>query len=131
MHALRDNSIRRLSAAIAGLALYLQLAFAGLGALPPIAAGATADALGGHALCLADESGGEKQPANNAPTVPAHDHGVFCCLWHPLPGVAPQVAAAPLPVSYANVEPSERGVAALIPSPRHSPANARAPPALA
>jgi hypothetical protein len=131
MHALRDSSVRRLSAAIAGLALYLQLAFAGLGALPPIAAGATADALGGHALCLVDESGSDKQPANNAPTAPAHDHTLFCCLWHPLPGVAPQAATAPLSVSYANVAPSEFGVAALIPSPRHRPANARAPPALA
>jgi hypothetical protein len=131
MIGMRDRRVKWLGAWFAGLALCLQLAFAGLGALPPIAAGATADALGGHALCLVDESGGEKQPANNAPTVPAHDHGVFCCLWHPLPGVAPKAAAAPLPVSYANVEPSERGVAALIPSPRHSSANARAPPALA
>ena len=131
MHALRDSPVRRLTAALAGLALYLQLAFAGPGML---ALGAPTDSVGllaEHALCLAAQTGNHQQPADNGPTAPAHDHGIFCCLWHPLPGVAPQAAAPPLPVNYTSLAPSEPDVAAPIAGPRHRTANARAPPALA
>lgn len=89
------------------------------------------DFLAEHALCLAAQSESRQQPADDSPAAPAHDHGIFCCLWHPLPGVAPQAAAAPLLVSYASLAPTEPEAATLISAPRHRPANARAPPALA
>ena len=129
MHALRDSSVRGLTAVIAALALYLQLAFAGPGMLTLGASSDSAGLLAEHALCLAG-GGGQPQPADNAPAAPAHDHGTFCCLWHPLPGVTPLAAAAPLPVSYASIAQSEPGIATLISELRHRPANARAPPIL-
>jgi hypothetical protein len=91
------------------------------------------DAFGGHALCLAGESGTPQPaaPADNAPTVPAHEHTAFCCLWHTLPGVAPQAALAPHPVLYATVAHDETGDTTAIPGPHRGPANARAPPTLA
>lgn len=131
MHALRDNPVRRLLAAIAGVALYLQLAFAGPGMLALGAPAGSVGLLDAHALCLGAQTGNRQQPADNGPAAPAHDHSIFCCLWHPLPGVAPQAAAPPLPVNYASIAPSEPDAAALIPGPRHRTANARAPPALA
>jgi hypothetical protein len=131
MNVLRDNPVRRLSAALAGLALYLQLAFAGPGMLTHVAPPDAVGALAEHALCLASESGTKPQPANNAPTLPGHDHTLFCCLWHPLPGVAPQTAAAPLPVAYATVAHGELGSLPIISGPSHGPGNARAPPTLA
>lgn len=130
MHALRDSSASRLLAAIAGLALYLQLAFAGPGMLALGDPTGSVGLLAEHALCLAAQTGSDQQPADNVPTAPAHDHSIFCCLWHPLPGVAPQAAAALLPVSYASLAPSEPDAAALLSGPRHRPANARAPPIL-
>lgn len=128
MHALRDSTVRRLLVAVASLTLYLQLAFAGPGML---ALSASPDAIGSlaeHALCLAARGGNRQQPADNGPHAPVHDHSDFCCLWHPLPDVVPQTAATPLPVSWASIPPREPGTAALIPGPRHRPANARAPP---
>ena len=71
-------------------------------------------------------------PADNAPVAPAHDHGALCCLWHTLPGVAPQAALAPLPVAYAaRRAPTSPATPPFIPGPRRGPANARAPPPLA
>jgi hypothetical protein len=131
MHALCDRSVRRLTAAIAGLALYLQLAFAGPGLLTIGAPGDPIASLAEHALCLAAQTGGSQQPADDAPAVPAHDHSLFCCLWHPLPGVAPQAAQATRPVAYAIVAVAERAGSASRPGPYRGPANARAPPALA
>jgi len=131
MNVLRDRSVRRLSAVLAGLALYLQLAFAGPGMLAHAAPSDTIGALAEHALCLAGESGTKPQPADDTPALPGHDHTLFCCLWHPLPGVAPQAAAAPLPVAYATVAHSEFSVLPITAGPLHGPANARAPPTLA
>ena len=76
---------------LAGLALYLQLAFASWGALATQAE--PVDALAEHALCLATQDG-SSQPA-------------------------------------ASVARLGLGEATFTPGPRHSPANARAPPTLA
>ena len=131
MNALRDSSVRRLSVALAGLALYLQLAFAGPGMLALAAPSTSFNQLDAHALCLAGGGEAQPQPADNAPGAPAHDHTLFCCLGHLLPGVAPQAASTSLPVSYAAAALVEPGGAALVAAPRHKPANARAPPTLA
>lgn len=128
MHALRANTVRRLLAAAASLALYLQLAFAGPGMLALSASPDAVGPLAEHALCLAASGDNRQQPADHGPAGPVHDHSDFCCLWHPLPDVMSQPAATPLPVSCARVPPSEPGTAALIAGPRHRPANARAPP---
>src|SRR5215469_518366 len=128
MHALRDSTVRRPLAAVASLVLCLQLAFAGPGMLALSASADAAGSLAEHALCLAAPGGGRQQPADNGPAAPGHDHSVFCCLWHPLPGAAPATAATPAPVGYARVTPRERGTAPLLCGPRHRPANARAPP---
>jgi hypothetical protein len=132
MIGLRDKSLKRFGASLAGLALYLQLAFASWG-MPALATpDEPADALGGHALCLAGESGTpQPAPADNGPVAPVHDHFAFCCLWHPLPGVAPQAALALRPVAYAATAHDEAGDATFIPGPQRGPANARAPPPLA
>jgi hypothetical protein len=131
MVGLRTQSLRRFGASLAGLALYLQLAFASWGMLATPSE--PADAFGGHALCLAGVSGTTQPaaPSDNAPAAPAHDHAALCCLWHPLPGVASQTALTALPVTYTSIAHSERGGAAFIPGPQHGPANARAPPTLA
>jgi hypothetical protein len=131
MIAMRDRQVRRLGVLCAVLALCVQLAFVGLGAPPSAVTEAPVDALGGHALCLAGESGKAPQPAGSAPVAPTHDHTLYCCLWHSLGSTAQQAAPTPLPVSYAAVAPVEPGGAALITAPRHKPANARAPPTLA
>jgi hypothetical protein len=133
MIGLRDKSFRRVTALVVGLALYLQLAFASGGMLAAGAPAGSADTLAEHALCLAGEGGTPQPtaPADNAPAVPAHDHAAFCCLWHQLPSVAPQAAAAPVPVPYATVAHDPTGDTAPIPGPHRGPANARAPPALA
>jgi hypothetical protein len=128
MHALRDSVVSRLLAAVASMALYLQLAFAAPGMLALSASPDTVGSLAEHALCLGAPSGNRQQPADNGPVAPVHDHRDFCCLWHPLSGLASQTAATPLPISYASVTRCEPGTAALIPDPRHRPANARAPP---
>jgi hypothetical protein len=132
MSALRDKPLKIFGATLAGLALYLQFVFAGWGMLAPATPGTPADALGGHALCLAAESGAPQPavPASDSPSTPAHDHFAFCCLWHSMPGVAPQAALLPQPVAYAATGHDERGDPALIPGPPRGPANARAPPAL-
>jgi hypothetical protein len=130
MIGLRDPWMKRFAASLGGLALYLQLAFAASGMLALAAPSDPANAFGGHALCLA--GGGATQPAapsDGTPVAPAHDHVAFCCLWHPMPGAAPQAAFAPRPIAYANVEHSEHGDVTFIPGPRRGPANARAPPA--
>ena len=131
MSGLRDKSMRRLGASLAGLALYLQLAFAVSGMLPT--PDEPADALGGHALCLSAAGGAAPPaaPADQVPVAPSHDHASLCCLWHSLPGVAPQAAAAPLPIAYSGIARSEPGDTPFIPGPRRGPANARAPPTLA
>jgi hypothetical protein len=133
MIGLRDKSWRRLGASLAGLALYLQLAFASWGMLSVAAPGEPGDALAGHALCLA-ASGGAATPAapsDGAPVAPAHDHLASCCLFHSLPGITPQAALPPQPLVYAGVAHHARGGDAIVPGPRHGPANARAPPTLA
>jgi hypothetical protein len=132
MIALRDKPVKIFGATLAGLALYLQFVFAGWGMLVLATPGEPADALSGHALCLAAESGAPQPaaPTGNAPATPAHDHLAFCCLWHSMPGVAPQAALLPRPVVYAAIGHDEPGDPALIPGPSHGPANARAPPAL-
>src|SRR5271170_8107844 len=132
MIGLRDKSLRRLGASLAGLALYVQLAFAGWGMLATATPGEPADAFGGHALCLAAVDGTTQPaaPTNDVPAAPAHDHAALCCLWHSLPGVTPQAALAPLPVAYAGLAHSEFGNTAFIPGPRRGPVNARAPPIL-
>lgn len=129
MNVLRDSSVRRFSAALAGLALYLQLAFAGPGMLALAASSDPIDQLAAHALCLGGGSSTNPQPADGAPTPPGHDHSLFCCLWHPLPGVAPQTALPPAPVAYATIALRDLGNLPVIPGPSHGPANARAPPA--
>ena len=132
MIALRDKPLKIFGASLAGFALYLQFVFAGWGMLTLATPGEPADALGAHALCLAD-AGNPPQPAGPAkgtPTAPAHDHLAFCCLWHSMPGVAPQTALLPQPVVYAAIGHDEPGDLALIPGPPRGPANARAPPAL-
>jgi hypothetical protein len=133
MMGLRNKSLRRLGASLAGLALYMQLAFAGWGMLASAIPGEPADAFGGHALCLAGIDGAAQPaaPSDNAPASPTHDHAALCCLWHSLPGITPQAALAPLPVTYAGPAHGEFGDAPFIPGPRRGPANARAPPTLA
>jgi hypothetical protein len=124
-----DSLPRRLGASLAGLALGLQLVFAGWGMLAMAAPVDLADPFGGHALCLA--GGAEKtSPGQPVPAPPAHDHATFCCLWHPLPGVQPAAGIAPLPVAYAALARVNRGAAPFAAGPRHNPANARAPPTL-
>jgi hypothetical protein len=132
MIGLRDPWMKRLAASLGGLAIYLQLALAASGMMALAAPGGATDAFAEHALCLA--GGGAAQPtapSDGAPVAPTHDHVAFCCLWHPLPGVAPQAAQAPLPVTYAAIAHHETGETAFIPGPRRGPANARAPPTLA
>ena len=79
MHALRDSTVRRLLAAVASLALYLQLAFAGPGLLALSASPDEVGSLAEHALC---DAGGERGDARelgvahqrtDAPAVPAGD----------------------------------------------------------
>jgi hypothetical protein len=130
MNGMRDRRFRRFGAFVAGLALYLQLALVGAGALP-VTSGVPADALGDHALCLAGGGNAPTQPADNAPAAPTHDHTLFCCIWHSLAGIAPQAAPTPLPLSYAALALGEPHDIALIAASRHKPANARAPPTLA
>lgn len=130
---MRDKRARRLGALVAGFALYVQLVFAGAGAPVLETADAPLDTLGAHALCLAAERSDAPQPADSAPVnpaTPAHDHSLVCCLWHSLAGVAPLAAPPPLPIRYASVVPPLPSAAPLIPAPRHSPVNARAPPIL-
>lgn len=127
---MRDRRFRRFGAFVAGLALYLQLAFVGAGALP-VTAGVPADALGQHALCLAGGGNAPAQPADNAPAPPTHDHTLFCCLWHSLPSIAPQTAQAAAPIAYTIVALTKPDSAALTRGPYRGPGNARAPPALA
>ena len=132
MIALRDKPVKIFGATLAGLALYLQLVFASWGMLALAALGEQPDALGGHALCLAAESGAPQPaaPASDQPAAPAHDHLAFCCLWHTIPGVTPQAALLPQPVAYVALGHDEAGDAALVLGPLRGPGNARAPPAL-
>lgn len=132
MCALRDKPLRMFGAALAGLALYLQLAFAGWGMLALAAQDQADGALPVHALCLA--GGGEPQPAapsQGAPVAPAHDHIAFCCLWHSPPAITPSVIPAALPTAYARIAQSNSGDAPFLSGLHRSPANARAPPTLA
>ena len=126
MIGLRNKSWRRFGASLTGLALGLQLMLSSLGLV--IAASADpAQPFAGHALCVA---GGPASPAD-APSVPTHNHFGFCCLWHQISGIQPAAATVPIPIAFAYVVPSERGLAAFIPGPQRGPANARAPPTLA
>jgi hypothetical protein len=127
----RDKSWRRIGVALAGAALYLQFAFASWGMLALTAPGTAGDAFGGHALCLAAQDGAAPTtPPADAPAAPIHDHGAFCCLWHPLPGLQPLAAATPVPVVYGNIARGDPADAPFIAAPRRGPTNARAPPAL-
>ena len=130
MHALRDSPIRRLPAALAGLALYLQLAFAGPGMLAVAVPAGPTGLFAEHALCLA---GGEQQPAtpdDGAPSAP-HAHDPFCCLFHAIPALTPQAAAPPVPVSYAVLKRQGPADIVFVPAPQYGSVNARAPPTLA
>ena len=132
MIGLRDIHLRRFGASLAGLALYVQLVLAVWGGLPPVASAAQAGGFDAHALCLAGIGGDQQPPSDHAPPAPAHNHAALCCLWHALPGVPVQAAAAAtLPVAYANVALDRFGGASVIPGPHRGPANARAPPTLA
>lgn len=131
MNVLRDSPVTRLLAALAGVALYLQLAFAGSDMLASAAPADPIASLAEHALCLAGASNIPAPPADGAPTLPGHDHSLFCCLWHPLPGVAPQAALTPLPIAYTLVALGELSEPSFVTGPHRGPANARAPPPLA
>jgi hypothetical protein len=131
MIGLRDKRMRRFGAAIAGLAVYLQLAFAswGLLALPMISD--PTDVLGGHALCLAGATDASRPaPADPGPVAPAHDHFAFCCLWHSMPGLTPQAALTAVPVAYAAAMTAEGSTTVFHAAPLRGPAEARAPPIL-
>lgn len=131
MLGLRDKRMRRFGAAIAGLAVYLQLAFASWGMLAlPTASDPTA-ALSAHALCLAGDPGTSRTPpADTGPVAPAHDHFALCCLWHSLPGVTPEAALTPVPVAYTAVTAAEGRATVFHTAPPRGPAEARAPPIL-
>lgn len=131
MIGLRDRRLRRFGTALAGLAVYLQLAFASWGMLAVAPAGDPTDTLGGHALCLASDAGTSRvPPADTDPVAPAHDHFALCCLWHSLPGVTPQAALTPVPVAYTAVTATEGRATAFHTAPPRGPAEARAPPIL-
>ena len=133
MSGLRDKSLRRLGASLAGFALYLQLVFASWGMLATAVPGQPADAFGGHALCLAGVDGASQPtaPSDNTPAPPTHDHLAFCCLWHLAPAITPTTVMVPRPVAYAATGQDESGDDAFIPGSQRGPANARAPPPLA
>ena len=88
---------------LAGLALYLQLAFASWGALATQAE--PVDALAEHALCLATQDGSSQpaRPADQAPRPPAHHHAASCCLWHQFPGLEPVATPTPQAVPHVKV----------------------------
>jgi hypothetical protein len=113
---------------LAGLALYMQLAFASWGALATQAE--PADAFAEQALCLAAQAGSSQpvRPADQAPNTPAHHHAASCCLWHQFPGLEPVATPTLQAAPYASVARLGLGEATFTPGPRHSPANARAPP---
>ena len=130
MMGLRDIRLRRLGAALAGAALYVQLAVVGFG-LPLVASQQPADGFGEHALCLADAGAAPPaSPADSGPAAPAHEHGIFCCLWHSPAAVAPQAALLPQPVAYAATECRTPSLHVFVPGPRRGPLNPRAPPSL-
>jgi hypothetical protein len=133
MIGLRDKPWRRLGALLTGLGVGLQLVLASLGLLIVAATSDPTDAFGGHALCLASESGAAQpaRPAEGTPGAPAHQHLGFCCLWHQLPGVQPVAMLPAQPVAFTYVAAAEPGMAAFTPGPRRGPGNARAPPTLA
>jgi hypothetical protein len=122
----RDKSWRRFGTLLASLALYMQLAFASWGALATQPE--PADAFAEHALCLAAQDGSSR-PADPAPSTPTHHHAASCCLWHQFPGLEPVATPTPQAVPHASVTRLGLGEATFTPGPRHSPANARAPPA--
>jgi hypothetical protein len=131
MAGLRKVFWQRIGAALAGVALYSQLAFASWGMLALATPDAAGDALGGHALCLAAQSGpGQPAQPQDAPAPTTHEHGAFCCLWHQFPAVPPTAAATAEPVAYAAIARSDIANLPLIAGPRQDPANARAPPTL-
>ncbi|HTZ34873.1 MAG TPA: hypothetical protein VMB84_02545 [Stellaceae bacterium] len=130
MSALRDKAWKRFGAGLAGLALYVQLAFAGWGVLALATPADPGDALAGHALCLAQ--GGSPSPATPAPTAPTHNHAACCCcLWHQAPAIEPLAAATPRPVIDIRLVRREADGESFVPAPSRGPANARAPPAAA
>src|SRR5215472_9700510 len=119
MIALRDKPWWRFGAVLAGLAIYLQLALAGLAGVPLAAGSAATDGLAEHALCLAGASDQRQQPPGDpAPVAPAHDHTLFCCLWHSPAAPAPDAAHIPVPVAYVVAAPQESGGPSLAPGPR-------------
>ena len=128
----RDKATRRLGAALGGIAIALQLAFAswGMWALAPAA---PTDAFGGHALCLSAAGAPTQpaQPADGVPLAPHHDHSAICCLWHTLAALNPILPLAPQPIAYARVARLASGDTPFISGPPHGPAKARAPPPLA
>jgi len=132
MFALRDKPLKIFGATLAGLALYLQLAFASWGMLAVAAQATPSDALGAHALCLAGRAGEPQQPAppDGAPIAPAHDHPAFCCLWHSPPAITPTAVPSALPTAYTRIARGTPGDAPFIPGLHRSPANARGPPTL-
>ena len=129
MIGLRDKGLRRFGAALAGLAVYLQLALASWGMLALATASDSADAFGGHALCLAaDDNTSPAPPADTGQKIPAHNHAAFCCSWHSPPGITPQAALTIFPVAYAPVALDATTATVIETAPPRGPAAARAPP---
>jgi hypothetical protein len=128
MIGLRDKGLRRFGAALAALAVSLQLALASWGMLALSPAGEAADAFGGHALCLAASDNASPAPSDTGQTIPAHNHAAFCCSWHSPPGITPQAALTTLPVAYAPVALDAATATVIETAPPRGPAAARAPP---
>ena len=128
MNGWRDTSLRRLGATLAGLALYLQLAFASWGMFAAVTPGNPSDGFGEHALCLAGGAPAQPAPSDDVPAAPAHDHQALCCLWHPLAAMAAPATSTPQPVAYAHAKLGGAGDTVFSPGPQRSPVNARAPP---
>jgi hypothetical protein len=133
MNRLRRKSWVKVGATLGALAFCLQAMLSSTLLLANANPTDPANFLGAHALCAAGGSGSThpSDPAPGAPAAPANDHLCFCCLWHPLPVIAPQAALTPHPGYYAALAPGLREVPSLVAVPRSGPANARAPPALA
>lgn len=129
MTSLRHSLGRRFGTSLAGLALGVQLVVAGWG-LAFLAPADPGDPLAEHALCLAGDDG-RATPSRPSQPAPAHVHDGLCCVWHVLPALQPNTAAAPQPVAYAEIAPAIVAGDAFVSGPHHRPANARAPPTLA
>lgn len=131
MACLRIQRWRAVAASFAGLALYIQLAFASWGMLVLAVPPASED-FGGHVLCLAegDLTSRAPPPDKGSSRAPAHHHFAFCCLCHLLPGIPAAVAQTPQLFAYVGVARDARSDADFLAGRRHRPATARGPPVL-